>query len=111
MHECLNGDGHIIRIDTLGDGSGNDLVDKGTAVDRLGIEDLCPEVNVASLNEVSSLMFVHLVLVGDIDELVVTEALGISNIGEIRISLLAVLADNSGVVKVVLLEEFFGVVV
>lgn len=111
VHKCLDSDGHIIRINTLGDGSGNDLVDKGTAVDRFGVEDLCPEVDVASLNQVSSLVLVHLIFVGNIDELVITEALGVSDVGEVRVSLLAVLADDGGVIKVVLLEELFGVVV
>lgn len=111
VYECFNGDGYIIRIDIFGDGSGNDLVDKGMVVDRFGIEDLCLEVNVVLFNEVLSLMFVYLVFVGDIDEFVVIEVFGISNIGEIRILFFVVFVDNRGVVKVVFFEEFFGVVV
>jgi hypothetical protein len=81
------------------------------AVDALRVEDLGPEVDVTTLDEVASLVLVHLVLVGDVDELVIAEALGVGNVGEVRVALLAVLADNQRVVEVVLLEERLGVVV
>jgi hypothetical protein len=43
-------------------------------------------------------MFVHLVLVRDVDELIVAETFRVSDVGEVRVALLAVLSDDEGFV-------------
>lgn len=74
-------------------------------------EDLGPEFEPAAPDEVARLVLEHLIVVGDEDELVVAEALGVGDVGEVRVALLAVLADDERVVDVVLLQELLRVVV
>ena len=53
-----------------------------------------PKIQLAALDEVSSLMFEHRVVVGDRDELLVAETFSIRNEREIWIALLAVFPNN-----------------
>ncbi|KAI3480029.1 hypothetical protein L1887_57805 [Cichorium endivia] len=91
-HEGLDGGRDVVRVGGLGDGGGGDLLDELAAMGpRLVLE--------------------HGVVVGDGDQLIVAEALGVGDVGEVGVALLAVLADDARVVEVVFLEEGLGVVV
>lgn len=57
-------------------------------------KDLGPELRLPTLNQVTRLLFEHAVVIGDRDELLVAEALGIRNVCEIRVSGLAEFANN-----------------
>ena len=57
-------------------------------------EDLSPQLRLTTLDEVSSLLFEHRVLVGDRDELIITETFGICNVRQIRIARLAEFTNN-----------------
>jgi len=43
-------------------------------------------------------MLVHLVLIGDVNEFVIAETLGIGNVSEVRVALFTVLSDNKRLV-------------
>jgi hypothetical protein len=96
LHECLDGDRHVVCVSAFRHSGGNDLIDQCSAMDTVGPQDLTPELEIPSLDEVSSLVLVHLVLVGDVDEFVVTQTLGVGDIGQVGISLFTVLADHEG---------------
>ena len=64
----------------------------------LGAEDLGPEFEPPAPDQVARLVLEHLVVVRDADELVVTEALGVGNVGKVRVALLAVLSNDERVV-------------
>jgi len=67
-------------------------------VDTVGFEHLVPEVKLSSLDKVTRLMLVHLVLIGDVNEFVIAETLGIGNVSEVRVALFTVLSDNKRLV-------------
>lgn len=67
-------------------------------MDVLRAENLGPEFEASSLDEVASLVLEHRVVIGDGDELIVAEALGVGDVGEVRVALLAVPADDERVV-------------
>jgi hypothetical protein len=68
-------------------------------VNVVGDEDLGPKLRKTTLDEVSGLMLEHGVGVGDGDELVVAETLGERDKGEVRVSLLAILSDDEGLIE------------
>jgi hypothetical protein len=109
--ERLDGDRDVLRVRRLGNGGRDDLVDEGALVEVVVVENLRPEFEPSPLDEVTSLVLEHLVVVGDGDELVVAEAFGVGDVGEVRVALLAVLSDDERVVDVVLLEERLRVLV
>jgi hypothetical protein len=63
-------------------------------VDVVGDEYLGPKLESTSLDEVTSLVLEHGVVVGNRDQLVIAEAFGICDICKIRVPLLAVFADD-----------------
>lgn len=91
-------------------------------------ENLGPKFGLTTLNQVASLLLEHRVLVGDSDEFIVAEALGVCDIRKVRISGLAEFTNNKRLVQlfrsvsvnnltlvertyVILFEELLGVVV
>lgn len=74
------------------------LIHELTLVNVLRVEDLGPEFEASSLDEVASLVLEHRVIVGDGNELLIAEALGVGDVGEVRVALLAVLADDQRIV-------------
>ena len=74
-------------------------------------ENKAPKLDIRALQQVASLGSVHGVLVRDVDQLEVILALGVGNVGQVGVTLLAVFTDSEGIVLVVLLEELLGVVV
>ena len=60
----------------------------------VGNEDLSPQIQLTSLDEIPRLLLEHRVVIRDGDELFIAEALGVSDISKIRITLLAELANN-----------------
>ena len=80
-------------------------------MDVVWLKDLTPKIRLTPLNKVPRLLLEHRVLVGDRDKLVVAEALRIRDVGEVWVPLLAEFSDDQRLVKVVLLQERFGVIV
>lgn len=70
---------------------------------------MCPEAKVTALDNVSGLVLVHGVDVGNCNKLGITLAPLVRNADQIRVSLLAVLSNGLGVVVGVALEERLGV--
>ena len=60
----------------------------------VGNEDLSPQIQLTSLDEIPRLLLEHRVVIRDGDELFIAKALGVSDISKIRITLLAELANN-----------------
>ena len=75
------------------------LVDELTAVDVVSLEHLCPELKLAPLDEVPSLLLEHRVVIGDADELLVAEALGVRDVRKVRVARLAEFTDNERLVE------------
>ncbi|PNY29194.1 Uncharacterized protein TCAP_00893 [Tolypocladium capitatum] len=111
LEEGGDRNGDLGRVGGLGNGRGVDLIHNRAAVDVVLAENKSPKLGIGSLQQVSSLRAVHGVLVGDVDQLQVVLALGVGNIGQVGVALLAVLAHGQGVILVVLFEELFRVVV
>jgi len=82
----------------LGEGILDDLVNKLAAVLVLGVEDVGPEVAVATLDEVACLLLEHGVFVGHGNQLNVALATLVGNESEVRVALLAVLANGETVI-------------
>jgi len=74
------------------------LIDELSLVQVISLKNLGPEFETTTLDEVSSLVFVHLVLVGDVDELRVAESFGVGDVSEVRVASLAVLSDGERIV-------------
>lgn len=70
-------------------------------------EHISPDLGICALQEISCLSPEHRVFIGDVDQLQVVLTLLIRDDCQVRIALLAVLADTQGVVLIVLLEESF----
>ena len=87
------------------------LIDQSAAMGVVWLKDLTPKIRLTPLDKVPRLLLEHRVLVGDRNKLVVTEALCVRNVGEVRIPLLAEFTDDQRFVKIVLLQEGLGVVV
>jgi len=75
------------------------LVGQLTPVVVVWIENLSPEFQSPSFDEMPSLLLEHRVVVGHRDELLIAEAFCICNIGQRRIALLAVLSDDQWFVQ------------
>ena len=75
------------------------LIDELSTMDIIGNKNLRPELELTTLDEVTGLLLEHGVLIGDRDELFIAEALRVRNVGEIRISSLAKLANNKRFVQ------------
>ena len=65
----------------------------------VGYEDLCPKLRLTAFNEIASLLLEHRILVGNSDELIITEPFRICDIRKVRIPGLAELADNKRLVQ------------
>ena len=63
-------------------------------MDVVGDEYLGPKLQLASLDEVTSLVLEHGVVVGDRNQLVITETFGVCDVCKVRIPFLAVFTDN-----------------
>lgn len=70
------------------------LIDELTAVCVVLHEDLRPEFRLTTFDKITGLLLEHRVVVGDRNKLVVAEAFGISDVGQIGITGLAELANN-----------------
>ena len=70
------------------------LINESAAVKIIRDQNLLPQFNATALHKVSRLLFEHRVLVGNVDQLVIAEALSICDIRQIRVSFLAVFSNN-----------------
>ena len=68
-------------------------------MDIISLEHLRPELELAPLDEVPSLLLEHRVVIGDADELLVAEALGVRDVGKRRLARLAELSDHQRLVE------------
>ena len=93
LHESLDSNRNVVGTSAFGDSDSYDLVDQRSPMYTVGFEDLVPEVKLSSLDKVTRLMLVHLVLVGDVNEFVIAETLGIGNVCQVRVALFAVFSD------------------
>ena len=75
------------------------LVDELTAMNVIGDEDLHPKLGLAALDEVTSLLLEHRVLVGDHNEFFVAEALRVCNVRKVGVTRLAELADHERLIQ------------
>ena len=75
------------------------LVDELATVNVVVNKDLGPKLRLATLYEVPSLLLEHRVIIGDGNQLIVTEALSICNVRKVRIASLAELANNEWLVQ------------
>ena len=127
LHEGSDGGGDIIRIGALGNSSGRDLertnehrsqstrnweaetnlVNELTAVVVARNQDLRPKLHPPPLDEITSLLLEHRVVVGQGNELVITEAFGVGDVGDRRVALLAVLSDNKRLVQLVAVRKVY----
>lgn len=57
-------------------------------------QNLLPKFYATTFNEIASLLLEHGVFIRDANKLVVAEALGVGNVGEVGVAFLAVFADN-----------------
>ena len=110
-HEGLHGDGDVLGVLGLGQGGLDHLVDQGSPVLVLVIEDLGPELHVPPLDQVAGLGLEQTVLIADSDQLSITVAPLVSFAGQMGVSLLTVLAHHLAVVVLVLHQEPFSIVV
>ena len=97
--ESLDGGRDIVGVGALGQCGSHNLVDELTAVSVVGTKDLSPEVELTTADEVASLLLEHRILVRDVDELIVAEALSVRNVREVRVASLAELANNEWLVQ------------
>jgi len=111
IDEGLDGDRHTLRVLRLGNGSGNNLVNKRATVHVVGAENVVPDLQVLTFEQVTSLCSEHGIVVGDLNKLEVVLALAVGNVGEVGVALLAVFTNNHGVVHIILLEELLRIVV
>jgi hypothetical protein len=72
---------------------------------------ILPDFRIRPVEQVPCLRAEHAVLIGDVDELEVVATLLVSDEGQVRVALLAVLSNSKGVVLVVLFQELLRVVV
>ena len=87
------------------------LVDQSATMDVVWLKNLSPKISLTPLDKVPRLLLEHRVLIGDRNELVITEALCVRNVGKVWIPLLAEFADDQRLVEVVLLQECLRIVV
>jgi hypothetical protein len=70
------------------------LINELAAMEVVGNKNLGPQLWLATFDKITRLLLEHRVVVGDSNELVVTETFGIRNIRQIGVSGLAELSDN-----------------
>ena len=97
--ESLDGGRDIVGVGALGQCGSHNLVDELTAVSVVGTKDLSPEVELTTADEVASLLLEHRVLVGDLDELLIAEALSVCDVGQVRVPGFAELSDHKRLVQ------------
>jgi hypothetical protein len=74
------------------------LINELATVSVALLQNVLPQSGISSMNQVASLVLEHGVFVCDVDQLIVTLSLLVTNEGEVRISLLAVLANEARIV-------------
>ena len=74
-------------------------------------ENILPDLGVGAVEQVARLGSEHGVFIGDRDEFQVVLALLICDEGQVRVTLLAVLANDQSIILIILLEEAFWVIV
>mmetsp|Transcript_25740 Transcript_25740/g.76640 ORF Transcript_25740/g.76640 Transcript_25740/m.76640 type:complete len:1065 (+) Transcript_25740:1273-4467(+) len=111
--EGLDGRGDLVRGGGLRQGRAHDLVDDLAAELVLRVEHDLPELRALALDEVARLQPEEAVAVRDVDELLVAGAPRalVGGVGQVRVAVLAVLADHGGVVERVALQEGVGLAV
>lgn len=105
------------------------LIDELTTMVIVLLKDVGPQGILTTTNEVAGLMLEHAVLVGDVDQFIVALALFVTDVGKVRITFLAVFANETRVIiltkkykscihvnsmmraYLVLLQEWFRVIV
>ena len=75
------------------------LVNELTAMNVIGLENLCPEFKLTALNKVPSLLLEHRVVIGDADELLVAESLGVRDVRKVRVARFAEFTNNERLVE------------
>jgi hypothetical protein len=71
-----------------------DLIDQLATVNVVCNKDLRPQLGNTTLDQIARLLFEHGVLIGDRNQLLVAETLGIRNVCEVGIAGLAEFTDN-----------------
>lgn len=114
--EGLDGDGDIIWVRTLRQSGCDDLgcssileweaqkimsnlVNQSTPVHVIRLKNLSPEIRLATFHEVSRLLLEHRILVGNSNQLLITESFGIGDICQVRITGFAEFTNNKRFVK------------
>lgn len=69
------------------------LVDQLATMDVVTNKDLGPQLRLATLDEITSLLLEHGILVGDSNELVIAEAFSVCDVSQVGVSLLAELSN------------------
>ena len=102
--EGLDGTGYLIGVLALWKGSLHNLIDDRFSVSVLWVKNLGPKLLVLSLNQVSGLHSVEVVLVGDLDELLIAFSPGslIGSEGKVWVSLFAVFTNDFGIIVFIL---------
>ena len=111
VHEGTHGEGYLIDVLGLRESSLDDLVDDLLSVRVVLTEDGSPELFALTLDEVASLHSVEVVLVGDLNELVITSTPGslVSSESKVWVALFTVFTDNLAIIELILDQEFLGV--
>jgi len=111
IDESSHGKGHFVDVLGLGKSSLHDLVDNLLSVRVLFLEDLSPKWFALTLNEITSLHTVEVVLVGDLNELIIALAPStlIGSEGQIRVLVLAVFTDHVTVIELVVDQEALSI--
>lgn len=111
INESSHGKRHFVDILGLGKGSLDDLVDHLLSVRVVFLEDLSPKRFALTLNKITSLHTVEVVLVGDLNELII--ALAPSTLigceGKVRVLVLAVFTDHVTVIELVVDQEALSI--
>ena len=77
----------------------SNLINKLSSVDVIRSEYLSPEIQLPSLHQATCLLLEHRIVIGNRYQLLVTETFSVSDVRQIRIALLAVLANNQGFIQ------------
>jgi hypothetical protein len=78
---------------------GTYLINELKMVEIVGNKHMEPQLRLATFDEITHLLFKRQVVVGDGDVLVITKALGICDVHQIRVPGLAKLSDNQRLIK------------
>lgn len=74
------------------------LVNELSTVGVAFLQNVLPQCRVSSMNQITCLVLEHGVLICDVDKFIVTLSLLVTNISEVRISLLAVLSNEARII-------------